>query len=225
MNKNYENALKKIDAEKFYTIEEAIALSKDISFEKFDTTFELSMNLNLNTAHADQQLRGPLILPNGTGKTAKVLVIASDEYHEQAKEANADHIGGVELLEKIKTENWFDFDFIVTTPEFMPQLAKYGRILGPKGLMPNPKLGTVTKNIKKVVGDIKKGQIEYKTDKDGIVSVPFGKKSFDNNKLVENYKAVYDLVKGKRPASVKGTYIYSSTISTTMGPGIKVKLD
>ena len=224
MNKNYENAIKKIEADKFYTIEEAIKLAKDISFEKFDPTFELSINLNLNTAHADQQLRGSLILPNGTGKISKVLVIADSKDYEVAKAAQADYVGGIEMMEKIKTENWFDFDFIVTTPEFMPQLAKYGRILGPKGLMPNPKLGTVTNNIKKVVEDIKKGQIEYKTDKEGIVAVPFGKKSFDDNKLIENYKTIYDLVKSKRPASVKGTYIYSSTISTTMGPGVKVKL-
>jgi len=225
MQKNYKNALSKIDVEKLYTIEEAVKLAKEISFEKFDATLDLSINLNLNTAHADQQLRGSIILPNGTGKISKVLVVSDSKDHDAAKEANADYVGGIEMMEKIKTENWFDFDFIVTTPDFMPQLAKYGRILGPKGLMPNPKLGTVTNNVKKVVEDIKKGQIEYKTDKEGIVAVGFGKKSFTDDKLVENYRTIYDLVKSKRPSSVKGVYMYTSTISTTMGPGIKVKLD
>ncbi len=225
MAKNYEAAFAKVDQEKLYSIEEAIKLAKEISFEKFDPSLNLSMNLNLNTAHADQQLRGSLVLPHGTGKTAKVLVVADSSDHETAKSAGADHVGGIELMEKIKIENWFDFDFIVTTPEFMPQLAKYGKLLGPKGLMPNPKLGTVTKNIEKAVSDIKKGQVEYKTDKEGIVSIAFGKKSFDDAKLIENFKSLFDLVKGKRPAAVKGTYIYTTVISTTMGPGIKVKID
>ncbi len=225
MGKNHVNALAKIDADNLYTIEEAIKLAKELSFEKFDASLNLSMNLNLNTAHADQQLRGSIVLPHGTGKTAKVLVVADSAEHAAATAAGADYVGGIELMEKIKIENWFDFDFIVTTPEFMPQLAKYGRLLGPKGLMPNPKLGTVTKNLEKAISDIKKGQVEYKTDKEGIVSVAFGKKSFDDAKLVENFKSIFDLVKGKRPAAVKGTYIYTTVISTTMGPGIKVKID
>ncbi len=209
--------------DKEYSVKEAIELAKEISYENFDATFNLSMNLNLDTAHADQQLRGSLVLPNGTGKTATVLVVADSDKHEEAKSAGADHIGGIEMLEKIKTNNWFDFDFIVTTPAFMPKLAKYGKILGPKGLMPNPKLGTVTNNIAKIVEDIKKGQIEYRTDKEGIVSVIFGKKSFDSSKLVENYNLLYSTIKGLRPSVVKGQYIISTTISTTMGPGIKVK--
>lgn len=221
--KNYKAAIEKIEAEKEYTIEEAIALAKSVSFEKFDTTFNLSMNLNLNTAHADQQLRGSIVLPNGTGKTSKVLVVADHDVHEQAKAANADFVGGIEMMEKIKNENWYEFDFIVTTPAFMPQLAKYGKLLGPKGLMPNPKLGTVTNNIEKVVSDIKKGQVEYRTDKEGIVSVAFGKKSFTDEQLVENYKSLYNTVKSLRPAVLKGQYIQSVAISTTMGPGIKVK--
>ncbi len=225
MTKNYKNAISKIKEDKLYTIEEAIKLAKEISFEKFDTSFNLSMNLNLDTTHAEQQLRGSIVLPNGTGKTAKVLVVADSKDHDIAKEAKADYVGGIEIMEKIKIENWFDFDFIVTTPDFMPKIAKYGRILGPKGLMPNPKLGTVTNNIKKTIENIKKGQIEYKTDKEGIVSSIFGKKSFDDKKLVENYNAIFNLVKSKRPAAVKGTYIYTSTISTTMGPGIKIKVD
>lgn len=225
MSKQYNNAIAKIDTEKQYTIEEAIKLAKEISFEKFDPSLNLSMNLNLNTAHADQQLRGSIVLPNGTGKTATVLVVADSADHEAAKAAGADHVGGLELMERIKIDNWFDFDFMVTTPDFMPQLAKYGKLLGPKGLMPNPKLGTVTKNLEKAVSDIKKGQVEYKTDKEGIVSIAFGKKSFDDAKLIENFHAIYDLVKGKRPSAVKGTYIYSTVISTTMGPGIKVKVD
>lgn len=225
MSKQYNDAIAKIDTEKQYTIEEAVKLAKEISFEKFDPSLNLSMNLNLNTAHADQQLRGSIVLPNGTGKTATVLVVADSADHEAAKAAGADHVGGLELMERIKIDNWFDFDFMVTTPDFMPQLAKYGKLLGPKGLMPNPKLGTVTKNLEKAVSDIKKGQVEYKTDKEGIVSIAFGKKSFDDAKLIENFHAIYDLVKGKRPSAVKGTYIYSTVISTTMGPGIKVKVD
>lgn len=225
MNKQYKDALSKVDQDKLYTIEEAIKLAKEISYEKFDASLNIAMNLNLNTAHADQQLRGSIVLPNGTGKTAKVLVVADSADHAAANAANADYVGGIELMEKIKIENWFDFDFIVTTPAFMPQLAKYGRLLGPKGLMPNPKLGTVTTDLEKAVSDIKKGQIEYKTDKEGIVASTFGKKSFDDAKLVENFNSIYELVKGKRPAAVKGTYIYSTVISTTMGPGIKVKMD
>lgn len=225
MKKLYNEALAKVDQDKLYTIEEAIKLAKEISYEKFDTSLNIAMNLNLNTAHADQQLRGSIVLPNGTGKTAKVLVVADSADHAAANAAQADFVGGIELMEKIKIENWFDFDFIVTTPAFMPQLAKYGRLLGPKGLMPNPKLGTVTTDLGKAVSDIKKGQIEYKTDKEGIVASTFGKKSFDDAKLVENFNAIYELVKGKRPAAVKGTYIYSTVISTTMGPGIKVKMD
>ena len=224
MSKNFEASKAKIE-DKFYTIEEAIKLAKEISTEKFDSSLDLSMNLNLNTTHADQQLRGSLVLPHGTGKTAKVLVVTDLVNHDEAKEAKADYVGGIEMLEKIKNENWYDFDFIVTTPDFMPQMAKYGRLLGPKGLMPNPKLGTVTKNIKKIVSDIKKGQIEYKTDKEGNVSTTFGKKSFSDEALVENFKTIFDLVKSKRPAAVKGKYILTTTISTTMSPGIKIKVD
>lgn len=221
--KQYKAALEKVDANKEYDILEAIKLAKEISYEKFDTTFNLSINLNLNTAHADQQLRGSIVLPHGTGNIAKVLVVADHDVHEEAKAAKADFVGGIEIMEKIKNENWFEFDFIVTTPSFMPQLAKYGKLLGPKGLMPNPKLGTVTTKIEKVVSDIKKGQVEYRTDKEGIVSINFGKKSFTDEKLAENFKLLYNTVKSLRPAAVKGTYIQTTSISTTMGPGIKVK--
>ncbi len=224
MGKKYNSAIEKVE-DKFYLINDAIKLAKEISFEKFDPTFNLAMNLNLNTAHADQQLRGSIVLPNGTGKTAKVLAVLDSTRYDEAKKAKADFIGGIELIEKIKNENWYDFDFIVTTPDFMPKLAKYGKLLGPKGLMPNPKLGTVTNNIEKIISDIKKGQIEYKTDKEGIISVPFGKKSFSDEALIENYKKVFDLVKSKRPAVVKGTYINSVVISTTMGPGIKILIE
>lgn len=223
--KQYKAALSKVEKDKLYTINEAVKLAKEISFEKFDTTFNLAFNLNVDPKHADQQLRGSIVLPKGSGKTSKVLVIAEPKDQEIAKKAKADFVGGIELIEKVKRENWFDFDFIVTTPEFMPQLARYGKLLGPKGLMPNPKLGTVTKNISKIVEDIKKGQIEYKTDKEGIVSVPFGKKSFSDGDLAENYKAIFDIVKKKRPNAVKGTYINSIFISTTMGPGIRVKVE
>lgn len=224
MNKQYNEALAKVE-DKLYTIEDAIKLAKEISYEKFDASIDIAMNLNLDTQHADQQLRGPLVLPHGTGKISKVLVVTDLINYDAAKKAKADYIGGIEMMEKIKNENWYDFDFIVTTPDFMPQLAKYGRLLGPKGLMPNPKLGTVTNDIEKIVSDIKKGQIEYKTDKEGIVAAPFGKKSFDDAKLIENFKSIFDLVKSKRPSVVKGTYIYTTAISTTMGPSIKIKVD
>ncbi len=222
MSKNLVNAKAKIE-DKEYSIEEAIKLAKELSYENFDATFNLSMNLNLDTTHAEQQLRGSIVLPHGTGKTASVLVVADSDVYDDAKKAGADHIGGIEMLEKIKTNNWFDFDFIVTTPSFMPNLAKYGKLLGPKGLMPNPKLGTVTNNIAKIVENIKKGQIEYRTDKEGIVSVVFGKKSFSNTQLIENFNELYTTIKGLRPSVVKGQYIITTSISTTMGPGIKVK--
>lgn len=222
MSKKYDIAKAKVE-DKDYTIEEAIKLAKEISFENFDTSLNLSMNLNLDTTHAEQQIRGSLVLPHGTGKISKVLVIGDVDIHEEATKAGADFVGGVEMLEKIKTNNWFEFDFIVTTPSFMPKLAKYGKLLGPKGLMPNPKLGTVTTDIEKVVNDIKKGQIEYRTDKDGIISVMFGKSSFVDSKLVENFAELYNVIKNLRPSVVKGQYIITTFISTSMGPGIKVK--
>ncbi len=219
-SKKYQAAKEKITAEA-YSIEAAVALLKEISFEKFDSTVQLAFNLNVDPRHADQQLRGSLVLPNGSGKTAKVLAVVKPENLDKAKEAT--YSGGLELLEKIKTENWFDFDFIVTTPDLMAEFAKYGKILGPKGLMPNPKLGTVTNDVQAAISDILKGQIEYRTDKEGNISVVLGKKSFQDSAIVENYKAIFNTIVSKRPASVKGEYIKSISVSTAMSPSIKIE--
>ena len=220
MSKNLKSAIEKIEKNKEYSIEEAIKLAKELSFEKFDSSIEISFNLNLDTKKVEQQLRGSIVFPNATGKQSKVLVITDDV--KSAKDAGANYAGGVELLQKIKTDNWFDFNFIVTSPKFMPELAKYGRILGPKGLMPNPKLGTVTNDINKAIENIKKGQLEYKTDKAGIVNILIGKKSFTDKKLLENYIEIFNLIKTKKPSTVKGEYIKAITLSTSMGPGIKI---
>lgn len=213
------------DRKQEFNIVDAIAMVKKVAPEKFDPTIEVSLNLNLNTTLADQQLRGALILPNGTGKVSKVLVIADLEEESNAKNAGADFFGGEEMLKKIEKDNWFAFDFIITTPKMMPKFAKFGKLLGPKGLMPNPKLGTVTNDIAKAVENIKKGQIEYRTDKQGIINLPIGKKSFTDEQLIQNYNAVYQLIKSLRPASLKGTYLHSVTISSSMGPGVKVKFE
>lgn len=219
-SKKYQAAKEKITAE-VYSIENAVTLLKDISFEKFDSTVQLAFNLNVDPRHADQQLRGSLVLPNGSGKTAKVLAVVKPENLDKAKDAT--YSGGLELLKKIKTENWFDFDFIVTTPDLMAEFAKYGKILGPKGLMPNPKLGTVTNDVEAAISDILKGQIEYRTDKEGNISVILGKKSFQADAIVGNYKAILDTIVSKRPASVKGEYIKSISLSTAMSPSIKIE--
>ena len=208
-----------------FTPSDAIKKAKEISTEKFDTTFRVSFNLNVDPRHADQMIRGSVILPNGSGKIKKVLAIVEDDKVKEAKEAGADFAGGESMITKIKQENWFDFDIIVTTPSMMPKLGKLGKTLGPKGLMPNPKLGTITTNIKKIVTDIKKGQIEYRVDKDGNMNLIFGKKSFDDKKLLENFNTLLDCVKKAKPASTKGTYIRNLAISTTMGPGFKILLE
>lgn len=221
-SKNLKNSYLKIN-NKAYSIVDAIKLLKEVSYEKFDPSIEISINTNLDTTKADQQLRGSIILPHGTGKNPKVLVIADVDNQTDAKTAGAEYTGGVELLQKIKDENWFDFDFIVTTPQLMSEFPTYGKLLGPKGLMPNPKLGTVTQDVKKAVENIKKGQIEYKTNKEGVVNIIFGKKSFDNNKLIENFKFIFKVINGKKPSSLKGEYIKSIYISTTMGPGIRIE--
>ncbi len=220
--KKYVEASSKVDKTKSYSIEEAIALAKETTVTSFDSSVELALRLNLDTKKADQQLRGAVVLPNGTGKTKKVLVIAKGEAAKAAEAAGADYVGDVNYLEKIEKENWFDFDTMIATPDMMPLLGKLGRVLGPKGLMPNPKTGTVTMDTKTAVEDVKKGRVEYRTDSYGNVHVLIGKVSFDNEKLVENLKAFVSLILKTKPAVVKGKYILNVSISTTMGPGIKI---
>ena len=222
LGKKYVEASKKVDRATLYTAEEAIKLVKETATTKFDSTVEVAFNLNLDTKKADQQLRGSMVLPNGTGKTKKVLVIAKGAAAEAAKAAGADYVGDVDLIDKIAKENWFDYDVIVATPDMMAQLGKIGRVLGPKGLMPNPKTGTVTMDTGKAVTDIKKGMVEYKTDSYGNVHTIIGKVSFDEAKLLENLNYVVSIIAKSKPTAVKGKYILNITVSSTMGPGIKL---
>lgn len=221
VGKKYSEAAKLVDRSKTYTIEEAVALVKKASFEKFDASVEVSYNLNVDPRHADQQIRGAMVLPNGTGRTQRVCVIATGPQEQEAKDAGADYVGGKELIEKI-SKGWFDFDVLVAIPPMMGALGKLGRLLGPKGLMPNPKTGTVTMDVKKAVEDIKKGKVEYRVDKEGNINMLIGKVSFDEAKLVENFNAINDTILRARPSAVKGTFIKNCTISSTMGPGVKV---
>ncbi len=220
--KKYLEASKKIEKNKLYTKEEAIKLVKETSISNFDASVELAMRLNLDTKKADQQLRGALVLPNGTGKTKRVLVLAKGDAAKAAQEAGADYVGDQDYLEKIEKENWFEFDTMIATPDMMPSLGKIGKILGPKGLMPNPKTGTVTMDTKKAVEDVKKGRVEYRTDSYGNVHVIIGKVSFDDNKLIENLNAFVSLITKTKPSVVKGKYILNISVSSTMGPGVKI---
>lgn len=220
--KKYVEASKLVDRTKLYNVEEAVDLVKKTSITKFDSTVELAMNLNIDTKKSTEQMRGSIVLPNGTGKSKKVCVIAKGAEAENAKNAGADYVGDKDLIDKISKENWFDFDILVATPEMMPELGKIGRILGPKGLMPNPKTGTVTNDTAKAVEDIKKGMIEYRADSYGIIHVPVGKVSFDNAKLVENINYFVKAILKARPTTVKGNYVNSIVLSSTMGPGIKL---
>ena len=220
--KKYVEASKKIEKNKLYSVSEAINLVKETSTTKFDSTVEVAFKLNLDTKKSDQQLRGSIVLPNGTGKTKKILVLAKGAQAEAAKSAGADYVGDLDLIEKISKENWFDFDTIIATPEMMPHLGKIGKILGPKGLMPNPKTGTVTTTPEKAVEDVKKGMIEYRADSYGNVHSIIGKVSFDADKLVENLTFMYNTIVKAKPTAVKGTYIQNISVSTTMGPGIKI---
>ena len=222
--KNYNNALAQIEKGKEYSINEAIALLKKVSTAKFDQTVEVSFKLNVDPRHADQLIRGALVLPNGTGRSQKVLVVTRGAKEEEARNAGADFVGGVEILDQIKG-GWFDFDVIVATPDMMGELGKLGKILGPKGLMPNPKTGTVTMNIATAVEDIKKGKVEYRVDKEGNLNCLIGKMSFTDEALVENFTVLYNTILKARPAAVKGTYMQNLTISGTMTPGIKVAQD
>ena len=222
LGKKYVEASKKVDRATLYTAEEAIKLVKETATTKFDSTVEVAFNLNLDTKKADQQLRGSMVLPNGTGKTKRVLVIAKGEAAEAARAAGADYVGDVDMIDKIANENWFDYDVIVATPDMMAQLGKIGRVLGPKGLMPNPKTGTVTMDTSKAVTDIKKGMVEYKTDSYGNVHTIIGKVSFDDAKLLENLNYVVSTIAKSKPTAVKGKYILNISVSSTMGPGIKL---
>ena len=222
-SKKYTEAMSKIEKNKVYSKEEAVKLVKETSVNSFDGSVEIAIRLNLDTKKADQQLRGAIVLPKGTGKTKKVLVIAKGEKATQAKEAGADYVGDVDMLEKIEKENWFDFDTMIATPDMMPLLGKLGRVLGPKGLMPNPKTGTVTMDVTKAVEEIKAGRVEYRTDSFGNIHGIIGKVSFSEEDLLSNLDAFVAHILRIKPASVKGDYVKNISIASTMGPGIKIE--
>ncbi|WP_434329565.1 50S ribosomal protein L1 [Mycoplasma capricolum subsp. capricolum] len=222
ISKRFKEALSKVEKNKVYPLNKALDLAKQTATTKFDSTVEVAFNLNIDPRKADQQIRGAVVLPAGTGKTQRVLVLTNTKTKE-AEQAKADIVGGEELINRIKNENWFDFDIIVSTPEMMAKLGAIGKILGPKGLMPNPKTGTVTMDVAKAVDDIKKGKVEYRADKEGNIHLIIGKVSFEAEKLEENFKAVIDEIRRVKPQTVKGDYIKNITLSTTMGPGIKVE--
>ncbi len=219
--KKYLEALKLVDRSKAYTVDEAIELVKKTDFAKFDATVEVAFRLGVDPKKADQQIRGAVVLPNGTGKTQRVLVFAKGEKAKEAEAAGADYVGDAEFINKIN-QGWFDFDVVVATPDMMGEVGKLGRTLGPKGLMPNPKTGTVTFDVEKAVNEIKAGKVEYRLDKAGIIHVPIGKVSFENEKLQENFATIFDTVLKAKPAAAKGTFMKNVSITSTMGPGIKV---
>ena len=220
--KKYVEVSKLVEKHKLYTKEEAVKLVKETNPAKFDASVELAMRLNLDTKKADQQLRGALVLPNGTGKTKKVLVLARGAAQDAAREAGADYVGDMDMIAKIEQENWFDFDVIIATPDMMPVLGKIGKVLGPKGLMPNPKTGTVTTDTAKAVKEVKSGRVEYRTDSYGNVHVIVGKVSFTEEQLLENINAFVSLILKSKPSVVKGEYVKNISIASTMGPGIKI---
>jgi len=223
--KKYVEASKLVEANKAYSLTEAVELVKKTSVTKFDSSVEVAIKLNIDTKKADQQLRGSLVLPNGNGKTKRILVLAKGSAADAAKKAGADFVGEQELIDKIAKENWFDYDVIIATPDMMPLLGKIGKVLGPRGLMPNPKTGTVTADPAKAVEDVKKGMIEYRADQYGNVHSMVGKVSFDDNKLVENITYVVAQIVKAKPQTVKGKYIQNISLSSTMGPGIHVDLN
>ena len=223
--KKYLEALNKVDKTKVYSLDEAVKLVKETNVSKFDGSVEIAMRLNLDTRKSDQQLRGAIVLPIGTGKEKKELVVAKGEFAKAAKEAGADFVGDTDILEKIEKENWLDFDVMIATPDMMPLLGKLGKVLGPKGLMPNPKTGTVTTDVKKAVSDVKKGRVEYRTDSYGIVHALVGKVSFTEEALCENIKSFVSVIVKSKPSAVKGVYVKSVSLSTTMGPGIKLDIN
>jgi len=224
-SKRFTEAVSKVEKNRTYSLDEAVKLVKETANLKFDSTIEVAMNMNLDTKKADQQLRGAIVLPNGTGKTQTVLVLAKGDQAKAAKEAGADYVGDMDMIEKIEKENWFSYDVIIATPEMMPSLGKIGKVLGPKGLMPNPKTGTVTMDVAKAVNDTKLGKVNYRTDSFGNIHGIIGKASFDEAKLAENLKVFVGAIIKIKPTTVKGKYINSISISSTMGPGIKLDLN
>ncbi|MCD5406160.1 MAG: 50S ribosomal protein L1 [Desulfotomaculum sp.] len=221
MGKKFKEALKAVDEERLYELAAAIDLVKKIASAKFDETVEVAIRLNVDTRHADQQLRGALVLPHGIGKNKKVLVFARGDKAKEAENAGADFVGAEDLVEKVQ-DGWLDFDVAVATPDVMALVGKLGHVLGPRGLMPNPKIGTVTMDVEKAVKESKAGKINYRTEKSGIIHAPVGKVSFDVDKLKDNLKALIDVVIKSKPATIKGTYLKSITLSSTMGPGVKI---
>ncbi|MBS5951423.1 MAG: 50S ribosomal protein L1 [Clostridium sp.] len=222
MGKNYIESAKLIDKSALYTPSEALDLAVKTAKAKFDETIELHVRLGVDPRHADQQVRGAVVLPHGTGRTVRVLVFAKGEKAKEAQEAGADFVGAEELVQKIQSENWFDYDVVVATPDMMGVVGRIGRVLGPKGLMPNPKSGTVTFDVAKAIADIKAGKVEYRVDKTAIVHCPIGKKSFGVEKLQANFNTLMDALIKAKPAAAKGQYIKSVSVSSTMGPGAKV---
>ena len=220
--KKYLDAAKAVDRSTLYDVSEGIALAKKTAVAKFDETIEVHMRTGCDGRHADQQIRGAVVLPHGTGKTVRVLVFAKDAKLDEAKAAGADYVGGQELIPKIQNEGWLDFDVVVATPDMMGVVGRLGRILGPKGLMPNPKAGTVTMDVAKAIADIKAGKIEYRLDKTNIIHCPIGKASFTEEQLTENFQTLIDAIVKARPSAVKGQFLKSVTLASTMGPGIKL---
>ena len=220
--KKYIEASKLIERGNLYDKEEAIALVKKSATAKFDETIEVHIRTGCDGRHADQQIRGAVVLPHGTGKTVRILVFAKDAKAEEAKAAGADYVGAEDLIPRIQNENWFDYDVVVATPDMMGVVGRLGRVLGPKGLMPNPKAGTVTMDVTKAIQDIKAGKIEYRLDKTNIIHVPVGKASFTEEQLADNFQTLIDAINKARPAAVKGQFLKSVTITSTMGPGVKI---
>lgn len=221
LNKKRQEAYAKVDSEKLYNVEEALKLAKEASYAKFDETFDVAFRLGVDPRHADQMIRGAIVMPAGTGKKVRVVVITSGENMKKAEDAGADLVGGDDIIQQIQG-GWMEFDRVIATPDMMGKIGRIARILGPRGLMPNPKLGTVTTDVEKAVKEQKSGKVEYRTEKNGIVHVPFGKKSFADDALVENFKAIASAIVRAKPASAKGTYLKSVAISTSMGPSLKL---
>ena len=220
--KKYQDSLKLVDRSHLYDVNEAIELVQKTAVANFDETIELAVRLGVDPRHADQQVRGTVVLPHGTGRTERILVFAKGDKIKEAEEAGADYVGGEELMKKIQDENWFEFDVVVATPDMMGVVGRIGRVLGPKGLMPNPKAGTVTFDVGQAVQEIKAGKVEYRVDKAAIINVPIGKESFGTEKLTENFKTLMSAIIRSKPAAAKGRYLRSVTLASTMGPGVRV---
>ena len=222
--KRYVESAKLVDRTNLYDVEEAVSIIKKTANAKFDETIEAHIKLGVDGRHADQQVRGAVVLPHGTGKKVKVLVFAKGDKVEEAQAAGADYVGGQELVPKIQNEGWLDFDVVVATPDMMGVVGRLGRVLGPKGLMPNPKAGTVTMDVTKAINDIKAGKIEYRLDKTNIIHVPVGKASFTEEQLADNFQTLMDAIIKAKPSTLKGAYIKSATVTSTMGPGVKLNV-